>query len=192
MRSMPCAMSPSASLASSRMAPPRRGPLLGAAVGNGTAAYRQPAMKRFADSLVRQKASSPRPATKRRSRSAASSSTNTRPREPTVKRLGSSNPNRSVRPSCCTPRRSRKGKASSFPTRPRPTRPRCLRGDSNRDTKRRRRGRKATYKPAGSSSFNRPGRRKDLGNAKLPPMPLGSELRPAKFDSRDAAAIHLR
>src|SRR5262245_53188078 len=39
------------------------------------------------------RASSLRPATKRRSRSAASSSTSTRPRKPTVKRLGSSNPN---------------------------------------------------------------------------------------------------
>ena len=47
------------------------------------------AMKRFADSLVRQKGIKPPPGYERRSRSVARSSTNTRPRKPTVKRLGS-------------------------------------------------------------------------------------------------------
>ncbi|MGE0039432.1 MAG: DNA topoisomerase, partial [Xanthobacteraceae bacterium] len=104
-------------------------PLLGAASGTGAVAYPPtPAMSVLPIVSSARRASSLRPATKRRSRSAASSSTNTRPRKLRVKQPGSSNPNRSVRPSCCTPRRSRKGKASSFPTRPRPTGPRCLRG----------------------------------------------------------------
>ena len=102
--------------------------LLGAATGNAAAYPPTPAMKRFADSLVRQKGIKPPPATRPRYRSAASSSTNTRRRKPTVKRPGSMNPNRSVRLSCCTPRRSRRGKVSSSPTRPRPARPRCRRG----------------------------------------------------------------
>ena len=106
-------------------------PVLGAAVGNDAAAYPPtPAMKRSADSLVRQRASSLRPATRRRSRSAASSSTNTHPRKPRVKQPGSLHLNRPVRPSGCTPRRSRRGKASSFPKRPRPVRPPCLRGST--------------------------------------------------------------
>ena len=64
------------------------------AAGNGAAYPPTPAMKRFADSLVRRRVSSPRPATRRRSRSAASSSTNTHPRKPTAKRRGSLNQNR--------------------------------------------------------------------------------------------------
>jgi hypothetical protein len=103
--------------------------LLGAAVGNGAATYPpMPAMKRFVDSLARQKGIKPAAGTRRLYRSAAPFSTSTCRRKPTVKRLESSNPNRQVRRSYCTLRRLRRGKASSSPTKQRPIRPPCLRG----------------------------------------------------------------
>ena len=104
-------------------------PLLDAAVGNGPGTFPPtPAMKRFADSSPGRRASSLRPAIRRRYRSAENFSTNTRPRKPRVNRRGSSAPNRQAPHRCCTPRRSRRGKASSFPRRPRPTRLPCPRG----------------------------------------------------------------
>jgi hypothetical protein len=94
-------------------------------------------------------------------------------KKPTVKQLGSSNPNRSVRLSCCTPRRSHKGKASSFPTRPRAVRPLCLRGLTRTETPS---AAGAVARPPTSRlvqlPLNRRGRRGGLGNAKLVPMPL--------------------
>ena len=61
--------------------------LLGATVGNGPETFPPtPAMKRFADSLARQKDIKPR--TRRRYRSAENFSANTRPRKPGMKRLG--------------------------------------------------------------------------------------------------------
>ena len=66
-----------------------------------------PAMKRFADSLVRQKGIKPPPGYKRSISIRRSSSANTRPRRPRVKQLGNLKPNRLARPSCCTLRRSR-------------------------------------------------------------------------------------
>ena len=150
-------------------------PLLGATVGNGAAAYPPtPAMKRFADSLVRQKGIKPPPGYKTSisicrkflNEHAPKKADGSKPR-------GSLNPNRSVRPSCCTLRRSRRGKASSFPTRPRPARPPCLRGLTRTET----------ASAAGAVArlptsrlvqlrLNRRGRRRGLGNAKLTPMPL--------------------
>ena len=44
--------------------------------------------------------------------------------------------------------------------------------DSNRDSKRRKRGRKTAYKPAGSAAPQSAGPTKKLGNAKLAPMPV--------------------
>ena len=68
-------------------------------------------------------------------------------------RLGSLNPNRSARRSCCTLQRSRGVKALLFPTGPGPTQLRCRPGlTSNRGTKRRTRGRKTAYKPVGSAA----------------------------------------
>ena len=111
-------------------------PLPGAAEGNSAAAYPPtPAMKRFAESLVRQKGYRASAGYKTSIQIVASFSTTTRPRKPTVKRLGSLNSNRSVRPSCCTPRRSRRGKASSFPTRPRPAQLPCLRGSTRTEAR---------------------------------------------------------
>ena len=121
----------------------------------------------------------------------ASSSTNTRPRKPTVKRLESLNPNRSVRPSGCTPRRSRRGKASSSPTRPRPAQLPCPRGLTRTEA----------ASAAGAVArlptsrlvqlrLNRRGRQRGLGNAKPAPMPF-RRLRPGKFGSRDATADSL-
>ena len=44
--------------------------------------------------------------------------------------------------------------------------------DANRGTKRRKRGRKTAYKPAGSAAPQSAGPTKKLGNAKLAPMPV--------------------
>ena len=108
---------------------PRKDPGAWAAAVNGAAAYPPtPAMKRFADSVVRQKGIKPPPGYKTSGSICRKFLNDTRPRKPTVKRLESLNPNRPVRPSCRTPRGSRGGKASSFPTRPRPVRPPCPRG----------------------------------------------------------------
>jgi hypothetical protein len=52
-----------------------------------------------------------------------------------VNRLGSTNPNRQVRHSCCTRVRSRKDKASLFPKRPRPVRPPCRRGSTRTEAR---------------------------------------------------------
>ena len=62
MRSTQCAMSPTHHWQAEGRRRRRRAPLLGAAAGNGAPAYPPtPAMKRFADSLVRQKGIKPPP-----------------------------------------------------------------------------------------------------------------------------------
>ena len=110
-------------------------PSLGAAVGNGAAAYPPtPAMKRFADSLVRQKGIKPPPGYKTSISICRKFLNEHAPKKAEGETAGKLKPNRSVRPSCCTPRRSHRGKASSFPTRPRPARPRCLRGLNRTET----------------------------------------------------------
>jgi len=147
-------------------------PLLVASDGNGAAAYPPtPAMKRFADSLSRQKGIKPPPGYKTQYRSAANSLANTRPRKPTVKRHESSTPNRLVRHSCCTPRRSRRGKASSSPMRRRPTRPRCPRGLTRTEV--RRVARVIAGPPLSRQNrlrLNRRRGRRGLENAKLAPL----------------------
>src|SRR5262249_2211136 len=122
--------SPSASSASSRTAPPAEGPPC-LVLWSATAPERiRQRLQRSALPTVSpgRRASSLRPATRRRYRSAARFSSNTHPRKPTVNRLERANPNRLVRSSCRNPKKSRRGKALSFLTRQRPTRLRCRHG----------------------------------------------------------------
>ena len=153
--------------------------LLGGAVGNAAAAYPPtPAMKRFADSLGRQKGIKPPPGYKTSISICRKFLSEHAPKKADGETAGKPAPNRQARHSCCTPRRSRRGKASSFPMRRRPTRPRCPRGlTSNRGTKRRNSGRKSASRPAGSTSLG-PRHRRGLGSAKPAPMPLPRLPRP--------------
>ena len=152
-------------------------PLLGAAVGNGPGTYPPtPAMKRFADSLLRQKGIKP-PQGYKTSISICRKFLNEHaPKKPTVIRAGSSSPNRQVRRRCCTPRGLRKGRASSFPTRSRPTRLPCPHGLTRTEgTKRHKRGRKTTHKaqrsiaPQSTPPTKRSRKRK--GEADAAPLP---------------------
>src|SRR5829696_5881421 len=104
-------------------------PLLGAAVGNGAAAYPPtPAMKRFADSLVRQKGIKPPPGYKTSISICRKFLGEHAPKRADGETAGKLETKPVSPAQLLTQRRSHKRKASSFPTRPMPARPRCLRG----------------------------------------------------------------
>jgi DNA topoisomerase-3 len=106
-------------------------PLLGAVVGNGPGTFPPtPAMKRFADSLVRQKGIKPPPGYKTSISICRKFLNEHATKKAEGKQPRSMNPNRQALHRYCTPRRSRRGKASSFPTRPRPTRLPCPPGST--------------------------------------------------------------
>ncbi len=101
-------------------------PLLGAAiVGDAGSRPPTPAMKRFAESIAREKGVKPPPAIRNRARSAARSSISTRPGKPTQNTLEGLTPSLQVPRRWCLPRRSRPPKASLCPTKPGPTRRPC-------------------------------------------------------------------
>ena len=153
-------------------------PLLGVAVGNGAGGYPPTqAMKRFATASPGRRESSLHPVTKRRYRSAVRFSRNTHPRKPKVKQLGSLNPNRLARRSCCTLQRSRRVKALSFLTRPRPTRLRCRPGLTRTEAPSAERAvaRLPTSRLV-QQRLNRRRRQRKLGTAKLAPMPVSRLL----------------
>jgi hypothetical protein len=85
-------------------------------------------MKRFADSVARQKGIKPPAGTRNRDPSAVHSSTGTRPRKPAVNRSERPAPNRQVRRRYRSPKRLRGRRGSSFPTKPRPVRLPCPHG----------------------------------------------------------------
>jgi DNA topoisomerase-3 len=104
-------------------------PLLVAAVSDapGTSPPTH-AMKRFADSIVRQKGIKPPPGYKTSISICRKFLNEHAPKKAegeTPRKLAANPPSPD---SCYTPRRSRRGKASSFPRRPRPTRLPCPRG----------------------------------------------------------------
>ena len=148
--------------------------MLGAAVGNGAAAYPPtPAMKRFADSLVRQKGIKSPPGYKTSISICRKFLNEHVPKKAHGETPGKLEPKRSVRTRCRTPRRSRKGKASSLPTRPRPARLPCLRGLNRTEAA------SAAVAVARLPTsqlvqrrLNRRGRHRGLGNATLAPMLL--------------------
>ena len=106
-------------------------PLLGAAIaGDAGSRPPTPAMKRFADSIAREKGVKPPQAMRHRDRSAARSSISTRPRKPTLEYPERLAPSPQVRRRYYLPRSLRRRKASLFPTRPRPVRLPCRRGST--------------------------------------------------------------
>ena len=153
-------------------------PLLGVAVGNGAGGYPPTqAMKRFADSLARQKGIKPPSGYKTSISICSAFLTEHTPRKPKVKQLGSLNPNRSARRSCCTLQRSRRVKALSFLTRPKPTRLRCRPGLTRTEAPSAERAvaRLPTSRLV-QQRLNRRRRQRKLGTAKLAPMPVSRLL----------------
>ena len=150
--------------------------LLGATVGNGAAAYPPtPAMKRFADSLVRQKGIKPPPGYKT-SISICRKFLN----EHAPKKADGGTPGK-IEPKPVSPaqllyaKKIAQGKGLVIPDEAKASSAAMSAWiDSNRDSMRSRRGRKTAYKPAGS------GLRRGLGNVKLTPMPL-RQVSPSQF-----------
>ena len=104
-------------------------PLLGAAAGDGHGAFPPtPAMKRFADSLVRQKGIKPPPGYKTSISICRKFLNEHAPKKAEGETPGKLTPNRQARHRFCTPRRSRREKALSFPRMSRPTQLPCPRG----------------------------------------------------------------
>ena len=103
-------------------------PLLGAADSNGAGGYPPtPAMKRFADSLARQKGIKPPPGYKTSISICRAFLKEHAPKKAEGETTGNLEP-KPVSPAQMLYARSRRGKALSFPTRPRPTRLRCRPG----------------------------------------------------------------
>ena len=136
-------------------------PLLGTAVGNGATAYPPtPAMKRFADSLVRQKGIKPPPGYKT-SISICRKFLN----EHAPKRTGGETPGK-LEPKSVSPaqllyaRKIAQGKGLVIPDEAKASSAAMSAWiASNRDTKRRRRSRKTAYKSAAATRSARPTRR---------------------------------
>ena len=158
-------------------------PLHGASVGIGAGAGAYPptpAMKRFADSLARQKGISPPPEYKTSISICREFLSEHAPKKADVETAGrSSNRSRQVRHSCCTRKKLHRGKASSFPTRPRPTRlpwpcglARTKESSAAKAVGRSPSGRRVQF------HLNRRRRRRGLGNARLMPFPFHDPARP--------------
>ena len=156
MRLMPCARSPSASIGKLKDGAAAGGlPSLGSAVGNGAAAAYPPtpAMKRFADSLIRQKGIKPPPGYK-------TSITICRKflNEHAPKNTDGETPGKlaakPVSPAqLLYAKKIAQGKGLVIPDEAKANSAAMSASiNSNLDTKRHRRGRKAAYKPAGSAA----------------------------------------
>jgi DNA topoisomerase III len=143
------------------------------AAGSATAAYPPtPAMKRFADSLVRQKGIKPPPGYKTSISICRKFLNEHAPKKADGETAGKHEP-RPVSPAqLLYAKKIAQGKGLVIPDEARASSAAMSAWiDSNRDRKRRRRSRKAVYKPAGSPRLDRRGRQRGLGNAKAP-MPL--------------------
>ena len=129
-------------------------PLLGAAVGNGAAAYPPtPAMKRFADSLVRQKGIKPPPGYKTSISICRKFLSEHAPKRADGETAGKLETKPVSPAQLLYAKKIAQGKGLVIPDEAKASSAAMSAWiDSNRDTKRRRRGRKAAYKPAGSSA----------------------------------------
>ena len=149
--------------------------MLGAAVGNGAAAYPPtPAMKRFADSLVRQKGIKPPPGYKTSISICRKFLNEHAPKKADGETAGKLEPKPVSPAQLLYAKKIAQGKGVVIPDEAKANSVAISAWiDSNRGTKRRKRGRKTTYKPTEiNCSPNRRRRRRGLGNAKLAPMPL--------------------
>jgi len=129
-------------------------PLLGAAFGNGAAAYPPtPAMKRFADSLVRQKGIKPPPGYKTSISICRKFLNEHAPKKAEGGTAGKHEPKPVSPAQLLYAKKIAQGKGLVIPDEAKASSTAMSSWiDSNRDTKRRRRGRKAAYKPAGSAA----------------------------------------
>ena len=129
-------------------------PLLGAAFGNGAAAYPPtPAMKRFADSLVRQKGIKPPPGYKTSISICRKFLNEHAPKKAEGETAGKHEPKPVSPAQLMYAKKIAQGKGLVIPDEAKASSAAMSSWiDSNRDTKRRRRGRKAAYKPAGSAA----------------------------------------
>ena len=128
--------------------------LLGAAVGNGAAAYPPtPAMKRFADSLVRQKGIKPPPGYKTSISICRKFLNEHAPKRADGETAGKLETKPVSPAQLLYAKKIAQGKGLVIPDEAKASSTAMSAWiDSNRDSKRRRRGRKAAYKPAGSSA----------------------------------------
>jgi DNA topoisomerase-3 len=129
-------------------------PLLGAAVGNGAAAYPPtPAMKRFADSLVRQKGIKPPPGYKTSISICRKFLSEHAPKKADGETPGKLEPKPVSPAQLLYAKKIAQGKGLVIPDEAKASSAAMSAWiDSNRDSKRRRRGRKAAYKAAGSAA----------------------------------------
>ena len=129
-------------------------PLLGAAVGNGAAAYPPtPAMKRFADSLVRQKGIKPPPGYKTSISICRKFLSEHAPKKADGETPGKLEPKPVSPAQLLYAKKIAQGKGLVIPDEAKASSAAMSAWiDSNRDSKRRRRGRKTAYKPAGSAA----------------------------------------
>jgi DNA topoisomerase-3 len=127
-------------------------PLLGATGGNGAAAYPPtPAMKRFANSLVRQKGIKPPPGYKTSISICRKFLNEHAPKKADGETPGKLEPKPVSPAQLLYAKKIAQGKGLVIPDEAKASSAAMSAWiDSNRDTKRRRRGRKAAYKPAGS------------------------------------------
>src|SRR3954467_11809475 len=132
----------------------RMDPLLGAAVGNGAAAYPPtPAMKRYADSLVRQKGIKPPPGYKTSISICHKFLNDHAPKRADGETAGKLETKPVSLAQFLYAKKIAQGKGLIIPDEAKASSDAMSAWiDSNRDTKRHRRGRKAAYKPAGSSA----------------------------------------
>jgi DNA topoisomerase III len=149
-------------------------PLLGAAVGNGAAAYPPtPAMKRFADNLVRQKGIKPPPGYKTSISICRKFLNEHAPKKAEGETAWKPEPKPVSPAQLLYAKNIAQGKGLVIPDEAKASSASMSAWiDSNRDSKRHRRGRKTAYKPAGSAAAQSRGRQRGLGNAKPAPMPL--------------------
>ena len=168
-------------------------PLLGAAVGNGPGAYPPtPAMKRFADSLALQKGIKPPPGYK-----TSISICRTFLSEHAPKKADGETPGK-LEPKPVSPaqmlyaKKIAQGKGVVIPEEAKANSAAMSAWiDSNRSTKRRKRGRKIAYKPAGSIAPQSTATTKRSRKRKADACCRSTGSRAAKFSNRYAAADSL-
>ena len=134
-------------------------PLLGASVGKGAAAYPPtPAMKRFADSLVRQKSIKPPPGYKTSISICRKFLNEHAPKRADGETAGKLETKPVSPAQLLYAKKIAQGKGLIIPDEAKASSAAMSAWiDSNRDSKRRRRGRKIAYKPSGSGAPQSPG-----------------------------------
>ena len=154
-------------------------PLLGAAVGNGARAYPPtPAMKRFADSLARKKGIKPPPGYKTSISICSAFLKEHAPKKAEGETTGKLEPKPVSPAQMFYAKRIAQEKGVVIPDEAKANSAAMSAWiDSNRDTKRRKRGRKTAYKPAGSTA---PGQAQECQSE-------GTAIRRAEGMSRDPA-----